>query len=153
MAYRKIKTITRPHGIEVIVSKGLHNYRICVVGEPDDDDFIPGRKEAFDEAERRANTLYEEKVRAIAKSIPADTVRELENIAYAVWQQIGSDMISACRECGEECTNESAIETCFDADRPLTLLGEAEEAVCDAAFEKYGFDACCLVVCRRLHIV
>jgi hypothetical protein len=42
------------------------------------------------------------------------------------WQAIGNDVLQACEDCGEGCTNQDAIEACLDADRLTYYPGGAE---------------------------
>lgn len=44
-----------------------------------------------------------------------------------VWQEIGSDTMMCAQECGEEVSNEEAIESCIDADR-LTTIAQSPES-------------------------
>lgn len=83
---------------------------------------------------------------------PAD-LKRLRDICSDVWQYIGSD-------CGDM-SNEAAIETCFDADRPLlsrngcTTSAEARDdhAFCKAMYAKHGFDTVTTAVARELNLV
>ena len=43
------------------------------------------------------------------------------NAVRAVWNEIGSDSIACAQECGEDMTNEAALEGVLDADRMTTF--------------------------------
>lgn len=79
-----------------------------------------------------------------------EDLQRLVRIASRVWQYIGSDM----QECGD-LDNEAAIETCFDADRPLLCDAgnpnddlAADNAFCKLMFKRYTFNKCVRAVSR-----
>lgn len=88
----------------------------------------------------------------IAAIDPAD-LKRLRDIACDVWQYIGSD-------CGNS-DNESAVELCFDADRPLLSRGccvtQAEaaddHAFCKRMYAQHGFDTVRVAVANSLNLV
>lgn len=49
--------------------------------------------------------------------------KELIRAVHSTWQAIGSDLLQACAECGEEPDNEGAVEACMDADRIVAYGG------------------------------
>lgn len=50
--------------------------------------------------------------------------KEFVAAVHATWQAIGSDLVAACEECGEEVDNYCAVEACIDADR-IVMYGGA----------------------------
>jgi hypothetical protein len=50
--------------------------------------------------------------------------KDLIQAVHNTWQAIGSDLLQACAECGEEPDNEGAVESCLDADRIVTYGGD-----------------------------
>lgn len=157
MTYRKIATVTRPR-VEVVVAydASVREYRCRIVADktqnPDADYFTNDKDDALATAKLMANNIAQNLVWKSACSIPVDELAELRRIVTQVWQQIGYDVIQACAEVGEELTNESAIESCLDADRPL-MLGETERVLTKLAYEKYGFDAVCAAMNHSLKLV
>ena len=49
----------------------------------------------------------------------------------STWQAIGSDILQCSAECGEDVDNESAVESCIDADCIVTYGGEEGKAAQD----------------------
>lgn len=160
MTYRKLKpTITRP-GVEVVVGYSPeykeYRYRLIIEGKPnvDADGFTEDKEDAFASARKMAVHAYKNLVQTKAASIPLDELAELRRIVTQVWQQIGHDVLQCAQECGgEELDNESAIESCLDADRPQQMCGESAHQFCKLAYQKYGFDAVCLAVSKTLNLV
>lgn len=58
---------------------------------------------------------------------------------YAVWNEIGSDVYACAAECGEEVSNEEALESCIDASR-LTYAGykDVDDAI-GAAIKEHTY--------------
>lgn len=68
-----------------------------------------------------------------------DFMKIVKQPIYAVWDYIGSDVMQCCDECGEPCDNESAVESCIDANRLTTQnFKEADDAVL-AAIKEHGY--------------
>lgn len=159
MTFRKLNpTVNRP-GIEVVVGRdsctGEYRCRLKSDGVPNAgaDYFTNDKDDAFGTARLMADSAYKNLVQSKAASIRPDELAELRRIVDQVWQQIGHDVLQCTAECGGgELDNEAAIESCFDADRPL-MVGEAERVLTKLAFEKYGFDAVCLAVSKNLNLV
>ena len=54
---------------------------------------------------------------------------------YSVWNVIGNDVYECAGECGEEVSNEEALESCLDAGR-LSMYGHADtDAAISAAIK------------------
>jgi len=158
MTYRKIATVNRPR-VEVVVAydASVREYRCRIVADkaqqPDADYFTNDKDDALATAKLMANNIAQNLVWEAACEIPLDELAELRRIVTQVWQQIGYDVMQAVAECGdEELTNEAAIESCLDADRPL-MLGETERVLTKLAYQKYGFDAVCLALTKNLNLV
>jgi len=64
---------------------------------------------------------------------------ELVRAINAVWDYIGSDCEQCANECGEELTNEMAIESCIDADRLKTNGHKAADKELHALIEQHGY--------------
>lgn len=159
MTFRKLNpTVNRP-GIEVVIGydAGLKEYRCRLksdgVPNAGADYFTNDKDDAFATANLMANRAYENLVQSKVASIRPDELAELRRIVDQVWQQIGYDVMQCGVECGEETSNECAVETCLDADRPQQFCGDAANAFCKLAFEKYGFDAVRLAVSKTLNLV
>jgi hypothetical protein len=160
--YRKKHIVTRP-GIEVAVGycSELREYRVRlkrdgVAYEPADY-FTTDKQDAYLTADHMARHEYVAALKRAAESIEPDELRRLNSIVQDVWQYIGSDVLAACGEQGEDPDNESCIESCLDADRPLTCThGEQNveaHAFCKAMYAKYGFAAVVRAVSKNLQLV
>jgi hypothetical protein len=160
MTFRKIETITRP-GVEVVVGydASVREYRCRLIenGKPQEpaDYFTNDKADAMATAEMMATSTYANVVKQRADALSQDTLTfaSLKGIVVRVWQQIGHDALEACGACGEALDNESAIESCLDADRPLTFDSREAQALCRLAFEKYGFDAVRVALSRHVALV
>lgn len=79
--------------------------------------------------------------------------KDLMQAVNATWQAIGSDLLQACSECGEEPDNEGAVEACFDADRIVMYGGEKGKAAQDefrARIAEIGYTKALKEVCKQL---
>lgn len=162
MTFRKLNpTVNRP-GIEVVIGydAGLKEYRCRLksdgVPNAGADYFTNDKDDAFATANLMANRAYENLVQSKVEALTNDTltIASLRGIVVRVWQQIGHDVTQAVNECGEPpIDNETAIESCLDADRPLTFDSREAQALCKLAFEKYGFDTVRLAVSKTLNLV
>jgi len=54
--------------------------------------------------------------------------KDFVNSLQAVWQMIGSDIMSSYEEAGEEPENEACVEACIDADRMPSFDGMRGQA-------------------------
>lgn len=54
-------------------------------------------------------------------------IKRMQQPMWQTWNSIGYDIIACMQECGEELTNEQAIESCCDANN-LWLNGNDKEA-------------------------
>lgn len=77
----------------------------------------------------------------------------MHNAIYNVWQQIGSDTISAAAECEESVSNAAALETCIDADRMSTFGHPQEDADLGKAIELYGYKAVMALLKKRIKLM
>lgn len=161
MTFRKLNpTVTRP-GVEVVVGydAGLKEYRcrLNIDGKPyvPADAFTDDKEDAFGTARKMADSAYQNLVQTKVEALTNDTLTlvALKGIVVRVWQQIGPDALEASTTCGNEFDNEAAIESCLDADRPLTFDSREAQALCKLAYEKYGFDAVRLAVSKTLNLV
>jgi hypothetical protein len=82
------------------------------------------------------------------QKIPAEELKVLAHIARVVWQQIGYDVMEL-----EEVGNLGCVEMCFDADRPLSFDGPGSQAICKAAYAKYGFNSVVEAVAKQVKFV
>jgi hypothetical protein len=82
------------------------------------------------------------------QKIPAEELKVLAHIARIVWQQIGSDVMDL-----GEVDNLGCVEMCFDADRPLSFDGPESQAICKAAYAKYGFNEVVEAVAKQVNFV
>jgi len=57
--------------------------------------------------------------------------KEFVQAVHSSWQAIGPDFLEACEACGEELTNEAAVEGCIDADRIVMYGGKNGQAAQD----------------------
>jgi hypothetical protein len=53
----------------------------------------------------------------------------------------------------EEVDNLGCVEMCFDADRPLSFDGPESQAICKAAYAKYGFNEVVEAVAKQVNFV
>lgn len=64
---------------------------------------------------------------AARKLKPVVLPEGLVGAIYVVWSQIGHDVEQCAADCGETVDNESAVESCIDADR-LEMYGPKSRA-------------------------
>lgn len=160
MTFRKITTVTLPF-VEVVVGYDapLREYRCRLIeeGRPQEpaDYFTNDKTDALDTADKMATRAYANVVKRRVHALQQDTLTfaSLKGIVVRVWQQIGYDAIQASAECGEDIDNEAAIESCLDADRPLTFDSRESQALCKMAYEKYGFDAVRKALAKSVSLV
>jgi hypothetical protein len=160
MTFRKIATVARPY-VEVVVGydAALREYRCRLIkeGKPYElaDCFTNDKADAMGTANIMAQSAYDTVLKQRVRALLQDTLAlaSLKGIVIRVWQQIGYDSLQACAECGEEIDNETAIESCLDADRPLTFDSRESQALCKLAYEKYGFDAVRLALSKQVNLV
>lgn len=72
---------------------------------------------------------------------------------HATWQAIGSDLLQACAESGEEPDNEGAVEACLDADRITVYGGEhglAAQTEFRARMHQVGYHTALTELARQL---
>jgi hypothetical protein len=79
-----------------------------------------------------------------------EEVARLKTIVWAVWNYIGMD-------CGDIDDNETAIEMCLDADRPLLSTQskdpKSDHAFCKDLFTRYPFSDCVKAVSKVTRLV
>jgi hypothetical protein len=161
--YRKKFEVTRPYGVSVTVgySSELREYRCRLKnnGVPYEpaDYFTNDGADAEATARAMANEQYRKLVSVIEHRILPDELKRLRDVAWRVWQYIGYDVLEAVQQQGEAPDNEACIESCFDADRPLTCTYDGkpnveDQAFCKAMYQKYGFDTVVSAVSRGLNV-
>ena len=105
-------------------------------------------------------------IRKTPRNIPLNRILTPDHLTlvsrevHRTWQVIGYDVLSACAEAGERCTNEAAVEACIDADRLWANAQtkadeargrEAQEAL-RAAFKVHGYDIVLRALARDIHL-
>lgn len=83
-----------------------------------------------------------------SKAPTGDDLKRLVSITNRVWQHIGSELEVCASEGGEPLDNQSAIETCLDADRPKQFCSGADHDFCKLMFERYSFHHCVRAISR-----
>jgi hypothetical protein len=70
----------------------------------------------------------------------------------AVWQEIGSDVISCSQEMGEDTSNAEAMESVLDADRLTTNGYEAEDKLIEEAIKEHTYSKVEKFLCKHIKL-
>lgn len=76
----------------------------------------------------------------------------LKNGINGVWNAIANDVCVAALECGDEMTNEIAIELCVDADRLSTFGYKSADAELEALVKEHGYDKVFKALCQQISL-
>lgn len=70
------------------------------------------------------------------------------------WQAVGHDVIQACEEAGEPLDNETAVESCIDADRLLDFSNKGKEAyaILRPLYESNSYNAVLNYLSRKIRL-
>lgn len=93
------------------------------------------------------------------KLTPIFVPDDLRRAVFAVWSIIGNDVEQAAISCGEGLDNESAVESCIDADR-LEMYGSSRGSegkrlskTLDKLIEEHGYDRVLRALNRECRLV
>lgn len=78
---------------------------------------------------------------------------KLKPAIIRTWNEIGSDLVECAAECGEDVSNEEALEACLDADRLLTN-GKDSEAndLARKLVAKFGYDKVLKTLAKNIQL-